>query len=223
LRAPLRWPDQRLAAEGFLAVKEQTRYRVTGSLLLLALAVIFLPMLFDGSGLPPVELDPVEPPPVTAAEVPDAPETERVDETLIERVDTLASEIDEEGFRADSGTRIGEPVLREPAHVGAPPAATSSSEPAAEPREPRLGVAGPDTRTWAVQVASFADVENARVFRERLRADGYEAFLSTLRTGGDVRTRVAVGPLQSRTEASELQRELSDRYRVSARLMAFSI
>jgi len=85
-----------------------------------------------------------------------------------------------------------------------------------------LSDAGPTTAAWAVQVASFADAENAKVFRTRLREDGYEAFLSTLRTGDDVRIRVAVGPFQSRAEASRFQSELSSRYRVNARLMAFS-
>jgi cell division septation protein DedD len=74
-----------------------------------------------------------------------------------------------------------------------------------------------------VQVASFAEVENANQFRSQLRKDGYEAFLSTLRSGDEVRIRVAVGPFQSRAEAARFQSELSSRYRVSARLMAFSI
>jgi DedD protein len=174
-------------------LKEETRYRVTGSLFLLALAVIFLPMLFDGAGLPRVELEPVAPPPIAAVELPEPP---ALDPELPVRVEALAEQVDPEGFLTETDTRLGEPVLSD---------------------------AGPTTEAWAVQVASFADAENAKVFRSRLREDGYEAFLSTLRSGDDVRIRVAVGPFQSRAEAARFQSELSSRYRVSARLMAFSI
>ena len=34
-------------------MKEMTRYRVTGTIVLVSLATIFLPMLFDGDGLEP--------------------------------------------------------------------------------------------------------------------------------------------------------------------------
>jgi len=191
--------------EDHALLKQETRYRVTGSLFLLALAVIFLPMLFDGAGLPTVELEPLpvlselpapialpapEPAlPASAVEVAPAPVE------LVEAVETLRDEIDAAGFHAETETRLGEPVLTD---VRA------------------------DSVAWAVQVASFADVDNARVFRERLREDGYEAFLSTVRSGSDVRTRVAVGPLLSREQAARLQAELSSRYRVNARLMDFS-
>jgi len=179
-------------AEESSALKQETRYRVTGSLFLLALAVIFLPMLFDGAGLPTRELEPVQQIPVADFEVPEpvAPAPE-----LISRVETLRAQVDDEGFQAQTDTRIGEPVLSEVSAA---------------------------TEVWAIQVASFADVENARVFRDRLREEGYEAFLSTVKTGTDVRTRVAVGPLLDRQQAASLQTELSSRYRVTARLMAFS-
>jgi len=174
-------------------LKEETRYRVTGSLFLLALAVICLPMLFDGAGLPardlpPLELDEPLPEPVMSAEP--APTSD-----FVERVQTLREQVDDEGFMADSGTRFGEPVLSE---------------------------TGADTDVWAVQVASFAEADNAESFRGRLREDGYEAFLSTVKSGDQVLSRVAVGPLVDENQATTLQRELSARYDTQARLMAFS-
>lgn len=185
-------------------MKEQTRYRVTGSLFLLALAVICLPMLLDGAGVParslpdlPMAAELPEVTPVAGpagGRRPEADPEERL-ERLREQVQPLREEVDDEGFLTRTGTRFGEPVLT-PADA--------------------------DTEIWAVQVASFEDADNARAFRARLRDDGYESFLSTLRAGETVLSRVAVGPLLDGERAEILKDELSGRYGVSARLMAFS-
>lgn len=174
-------------------MREETRYRVTGSLFLLALAVICLPMLLDGAGLPARDLPEL---PMQEA-LPDLPAVvqQAPRDNIAERIEALREQTDAEGFMTDTGTRFGEPVLTR---------------------------ADGRTDVWAVQVASFAEVVNAEAFRERLRGDGYEAFISTARNGGQVVSRVAVGPLLDRERAERLRQELSARYSTSARLMAFS-
>jgi DedD protein len=176
-----------------LLMDEQTRYRVTGSLFLLALAIICLPMLFDGQGMASIELDPMDPPlpaPKVTPMEDIAPGSD-----FIARVDELRGRVDDDGCLVETSTRFGEPVLRDPA-------------------------AG--TRTWAVQVASFAQQENALKFRAQLREQGYEAFISTIKSGSAIRIRVAVGPLLDEAGADELRQELSHNYDVEARVMAFS-
>ncbi len=174
-------------------MNEQTRYRVTGSLFLLAVAVVCLPMLFDGNGLPSVSLEPMS----SAVSLPDVRPYREVapQSDFIARVDALRREVDDDGFHRGSNTLFGEPVLG--------------------------GVASA-TDVWAIQVASFAEHDNALSFRSELRDDGYEAFLSTIKNGNAIRYRVAVGPLLDLTEAEMLQQELSGQYEVAARLMAFS-
>lgn len=172
---------------------EQTRYRVTGSLLLVAVAIIFLPMLFDGEGLASIEIEPMSSPMDPPRVVPMADVAPASD--FIARVDDFRHSVDPDGFLVESGTRFGEPVLSEP---------------------------GTSTSAWAVQLASFADQDNARKLRSRLREDGYEAFISTVRDGAQVRNRVAVGPLLNEIDALELQRELTQVYELDALLMAFS-
>ncbi len=172
---------------------EQTRYRVTGSLFLLALAIICLPMLFDGQGMASIELDPMDAP-VPAPKV--APMAEVAPSSdFIARIDELRGQVDDDGFMIETGTRFGEPVLTDP-------------------------VAG--TTTWAVQVASFAEQDNARKYRTQLREEGYEAFISTIKSGSAIRNRVAVGPLLNEADAQGLRQELSHNYEVDARIMAFS-
>ncbi|MFM7118725.1 MAG: SPOR domain-containing protein [Gammaproteobacteria bacterium] len=211
-------------------MKEETRYRVTGSLFLLALAIIILPMILDGAGLPTVEPSPVAAP--SAVDLDTAP-LESDDDVAATAV-RLTTEVSPDGFAESTDTRLGEPVLDETEDQSGPEqSAAVAAEPTApahspEPEidahtEPRLAEANQPTGVWAIQVASFANVDNARVLRDRLRADGYEAFLSTLKTANGPSTRVAVGPMQNRAEAAALKDALSARYRVTARLMAFSI
>jgi DedD protein len=172
---------------------EQTRYRVTGSLFLLAVAVIVLPMLFDGEGLPPVEIEPLDVPrevPVVSRLEDVAPATD-----LEDRARELAAELDADGFMAEGGTRFGEPVLSE---------ATEA------------------TRVWAVQLASFTEEQNALNLRDQLRKDGFEAFISTVRRDGETLSRVAVGPLLDRQDADRLRDSLSDDFSLNARIVAFS-
>jgi len=161
---------------------EQTRYRVTGSLFLLAVVVILFPMLFDGAGLETVHIEPLDVPktsPDVARRSEKAPESD-----LIARAAALSEEMDDEGFQNDAaGTRIGEPVLTE---------------------------ADEDTRVWAVQVASFGEEENALKLRDELRNLEFEAFISTVRQNDAVLRRVAVGPLLDRNAADGLRDELSD-------------
>jgi DedD protein len=172
---------------------EQTRYRATGSLFLLALAIVCLPMLFDGKGNPPMHIEPLDVP----ATDPEVPEMSSVAPAadLASRVAELKAQVDDEGFYTASGARVGEPVLTEP---------------------------DDSTRIWAVQVASFEDPARARALRDELRGLGYEAFLSTVRQNDNVLNRVAVGPLLSESDAESLRDTLSLEVEENARLMAFS-
>lgn len=174
-------------------MNEQTRHRITGSLFLLAIAIIFLPMLFDGDGVASVQLEPIE-----TGYVP--PAVQRFDEQVpdsdfAKRVAELRTEVDEQGFHRGTGARLGEPVLSIPNDA---------------------------TEAWAIQLASFESQDNAREFCDRLRADGYEAFVSSYKpAAGQVMNRVAVGPLLNAARAERLLEELADRYDREALIMAF--
>ena len=173
-------------------VESTTRYRTTGIVFLVALAVIFLPMLFDGAGVQHSELPPMRP--VAPIEpVPAIDDVAPVSDTEA-RADALRAEVDGDGYDQQTNTAFGAPVLSEP---------------------------GDDTSVWAVQVASFADETNAHEFRRQLHRDGYNALLSHVRSDGQELIRVAIGPLFERADADALRLELSTAYDLDARLMAF--
>ncbi len=174
-------------------MNERNRYRITGSIFLIALAVILLPMVFDGAGPAMREAPPMPQPRALAQPLPNFDEVVPTSD-VVERVQTLREEIDDQGYSSDSGTLFGEPVLL-PADA--------------------------DTDVWAVQAASFASLDNARAFREDLRAAGYEAFISTVKGREDDAPmyRVAVGPLLSFADAEQMQSNIGAEFELQPTVM----
>ena len=174
---------------------DQTRYRLTGLVFLLAVAAVFIPMLFDGEGVEPMHLDPMSPAEFEVErDVAPPPDMTPV----VAARDALNSAVDEDGYAPDTGTRFGDAVLLEDdAEVDA------------------------DLK-WAVQVASFSQQENAERLIDRLQGDGYAAFVSHVKQNGEPATRVAVGPVIERDAAVRLKTELDRRYDFGARVVRFS-
>ncbi len=155
-------------------------------------------MLFDGDGLEPLALPPVPEQriDVSAAEaVRDEPVPDFA--STIAGRDALLAETDSEGYRLETGVKIGEPVI------------VAEDEPIDMPAD-----------AWAVQVGSFAEYERAMALRDRLRSDGYDALLSNMNKP-DRLTRVAVGPMIDREDAEGLKAELSDRYDFDSMVVRF--
>ena len=173
---------------------ERNRYRLTGTIFLIAVAAVVLPMLFDGEGVAPMQLDPV---PIAEFELErdDSPPPDMT--PALEAREELRAIIDEDGYAVDTGTRVGEPVLLD----------EEQSNPA-------------DLK-WAVQVAAFMQSENATALRDKLLSDGYAAFLSNVKRQGEVTTRVAVGPFINRDDAERLKAELDGRYQFASVIVNF--
>ena len=177
--------------------EDTKRFRITGSIFLLAILVIVLPMLFDGDGLPTVEIEAIPevardtrielPPPAAPQVLADNPYAEKIAE--------LESSVDKDLFSTEHGTQVGEPVLSKP---------------------------DSDTERWAVQVGSFSSEDRALALRQDLRDAGYDAFVSAVKKGGKVMIRVAVGPYLDGSEAETIRRKLASGQAPDARVMAFS-
>ena len=178
-------------------MSELERYRVTGGVFLIALAVIVLPMLFDGQGIEP------EPLPVVGVDIPELPPLPppELDEDRFAKANELRESVDEEGFLRETDTRVGHVVM--------------------DPVRNAPGTDETDT-AWGIQLASFSERENAVALRNRLRDDGYSALLSEVKRLTGVSTRVAIGPILTRSEADALQEELSAKYGVDAIVVRMS-
>jgi DedD protein len=191
---------------------------MVGALVLVALAVIFLPMLFSRQ-------DEQRQVTVDAPAAPQAPAMPQVqvEPVVVPEPQALPQEpvpSDDEIAQQEVPSAPVAPVARvAPAPVAKPaPVPALAAKPAAAPSQPISAVPGkPDTTqsridanglsvSWSVQVASLASRENAESLQKDLRSQGYNAYIRS----SDGKNRVFVGPLIERAEADRL-RDLLDR------------
>lgn len=191
------------------------KQRMVGALVLVALAVIFLPMLFSRQD---------EQRQVTV-EAPAAPQAPVLPQVQVEPVavpepQALPQEpvpSDDEIAQQEAPAVPTAPVAPAPAAkpVAPPPAPVPAlaAKPATAPAQPIAAAPGkPDTTqsrvdanglsvSWSVQLASLASRESAEKLQKTLRSQGYNAYIRT----ADGKNRVFVGPLIERAEADRLR------------------
>ncbi len=168
-------------------------HRLLGAIVLLSLAVIFLPMLFG-------QRHDVEQPPEGGIIPRPDEELETIvfqlnDDKLFQRVAPLPEE-----QTPAMGQASGEE------EETAPPA--PGRTPVPDQRQSAAPVADEPLVTWMVQLGSFSKENNARALRDRLRAKQYSAHLDRVSGAkGDI-WRVRVGPELSAERARKLLQAL---------------
>ena len=192
-------------------MNERMKQRLVGAVVLVSLAVIFIPMLLDGGdegGMP-----------MFGSNIPEQPDYhfEPLDIPL-EPVEPIAEEkplLLEKPEPAPAAETESEPEPAEPSQQAGASAPEPAVPPAQEKKEASPPVAsdtGEEGVAWVVQVGSFSQSENALALRDKLRGAGFTAFVEKLTLDGARVYRVRIGP-ELRREAAEsqlsrLQREM---------------
>jgi DedD protein len=198
------------------------KQRMVGALVLVALAVIFLPMLFSRQ-------DEQRQVTVEAPAAPQAPAMPQVqvEPVVVPEPQALPQEpVPSDEDIAEQETPVPVPVApvtpAPTAKAVTPPAApvlapTTAAKPTVAPTQPITAAPGkPDTTqsrvdanglsvSWSVQLASLTSRESAEKLQKSLRSQGYNAYIRT----ADGKNRVFVGPLIERAEADRLRDLLS--------------
>ncbi len=187
-------------------MKEIVRQRLVGVLILVALGVVFWPIIFVEPGVkdtprdsriparPEVDTTPVEPPDRVGLRV--SPEPEPV---AVEPVDQPVSDA------------LPEPV--EPATPAAP--ATEPSPRSTAPERPTLDSQGVPV-SWTLQVATVSNAANADQLRDRLLSRHYEAYVRRVARGDRELYRVFVGPKFERAKLEQVQQEIDQAFGVKS-------
>ncbi|MFP4137585.1 MAG: SPOR domain-containing protein [Halomonas sp.] len=204
-------------------MKYGMRERLSGAVILIALAVIFVPMLFDEPA-PRSE----RPEPTQRIEPPI--EVERHD--VPEPVPPASLDADEEVSEVQEAAEVApiEPVPDDAAEASAEAGDEASSDAALDPiaelaraADERMarssgdesdtdagaeGEAAASGGDWAVQVGSFGQADNAERLLGQLREEGFDAFT---RPRDDDLTTVYVGPFGSAEEGERAVAEVKSR------------
>lgn len=119
---------------------------------------------------------------------------------------------------AENGDAAPTTVAAVPQEQERPPVSEPEPDPEPPAREqdpppPATGAGDGDTESatgmWAVQIGSFSNKENADRLAAGLRAKGYAAFLSQVRTGEGELHRVRIGPQKDRGSAEAVALRLA--------------
>jgi DedD protein len=187
---------------------------MVGALVLVALAVIFLPMLFSRQD----EQRQVTVQAPAAPQAPSMPQVQ-VEPVVVPEPQALPQEpVPSDDEIAQQEAPLAKLTPSAPlAKAVTPPPVAKPAKPATPPAQPITAAPGkPDTTqsrvdanglsvSWSVQLASLSSRESAESLQKTLRSQGYNAYIRA----ADGKNRVFVGPLIERAEADRLRDLLS--------------
>ena len=176
-------------------MEHRIKQRVIGAVVLVALAVIFIPMLLTG----PVDRGTTKVP----ERIPPRPQ--------IAGADNLPASTPGNSKTISSDTSTASPQVS-PVYGQQPPnkpsatseAGTQAPEPASAPPRSTPTPATSKLAAWAVQVGSFAQQSNATGLRDHLRKKNFPAYVESVKDGGHTYYRVRLGPVIQREDAVAL-------------------
>lgn len=189
-------------------MSQKRKQRLLGFLLLLSLAVIFLPMILDGSGYRERQLE---------ATIPTAPSAPQMQSYSPKN----------KPIEQQPGIAIPRPTAVKPALVKEAVKSTSVAKKAGskatkqklsiKQEKPVLDVQGVPV-AWTIQLASFKKIANARQLRKALVDKGYKAYV---RRKGE-HNKVFVGPDNQRSELDKLRLQLKTEFKLDGLILRFT-
>jgi DedD protein len=218
--------------------------RLTGAVVLVSLAVIFVPMLVEDEPVlspsiresnipvrpPPVLIDPESrrPPPPAA---PDAGTADAGSDAVAalslpapeKAAETSAAEVPPAAPEAAPPEPVEERVTEMPPPPAEPAPAVAEPEPPKAPEKPAAepAKASKPPSGWVVQVGTFADKGNAERTLERLRASGYDSFIEETRVSGKTMYRVRVGPEIQRARAEAHRAGILAKFKLKGQVLKY--
>ena len=192
------------------------KQRLVGSLVLLALGVVFWPIIFVEAPPPQLvvmapmdprpEIDtspiptPVNPQAEIAASLPELPQQTEAEQA------------------ADDAT-----VIEDDVSLAEVPTATELDAAAPRtqaPEAPRLDSQGLGV-AWVLQVATVSAETRAEALRDELGAKGYKAFIKPITRNGDTLYRVQVGPKVEREKLEPIRRVVDRELGVESAILRY--
>ena len=201
-------------------MNDQLKQRLVGAIVLVSLAVIFIPMILPGGGglgnsidgrEVPAEPDYRFPPPKPA---PKAPPIGAAPVVPMGESGEASSGMPSK--KADK--KISKPI------AAAKPAASVKARATSETTTTKaksVEVKSGQGSAWIVQVGSFTSAPNAKALRDKLRKMGYASFVEAIKGKQGMIYRVRVGPELTRELAEKLQKKLAKKTKLKGLVQSY--
>lgn len=186
--------------------KHAFKQRIIGAIVLIALAVIFIPILLPGHrdlGFSDTE-----------SHIPAKPD-ELENLKVLELEKPLPAPAPREIVRIPIDERSPPaPKTESDAPVVEQKPTTTEKKPSPPPVKETKSDTASTPKAWVVQVGSFSKRDNAMRLRDQLRSKGYKTFVEQISAADKIFYRVRVGPVVSRSNALDLQKELQTKMKL---------
>jgi DedD protein len=195
--------------------KEQLKKRIVGAIVLVALGVIFIPMILSGDN---------EASGIWGNNIPEKPKAlQALAEKPMPAMPPLPPEVAGSSTIVDAASKPPVDAQPTPVTTTLAPNATLPSATATDPAQTMAVPAKTETvdagkpaveRAWVVQIGSFNQQANAMALRDKLLKKKYAAFVDTLQTGQSTTYRVRVGPHVRRADADTQATRLAKEFKI---------
>jgi len=190
------------------------KQRLVGAIVLVALGVIFVPLILEGPSqtlVPEMEALPEPEEHVISAPLESFPAP-----------DAIPAAPDTAVILADPQPAAVSEAPAEPPQPVAEPEPEPEPEPVVPEPEPENKPAKSEPLgSWVVQMGSFSSEQNALRLRDKLRKNGFTAQVEKARIEGKSRFRVRVGPFLERAEAEQSRKQIQDKLTLKGRVLSY--
>jgi len=190
-------------------VKQGTKQRIVGTIVIASLALIFLPIIFDGQGSHQTQ---------TASRIPEQPvvpilpEPQQSRPVIISDADLVVTETKPEPERVTKTIEESASDLIE----------VSASESGFTRDIPILNSAGLPNG-WSIRLGSFSEASNATNLMQRLQTAGYKAYIRDIDSEQVELTGVFVGPWLERALVNDYIDQLRDEFQLEGMVVRYQL
>jgi DedD protein len=178
------------------------KHRIVGAIILVALVVIFVPMLLNENE-PPPELKGVrETPPRGATET-----------------KVIVTPVAAEEAKPRQNPEAVTKTETTPAIVESAPKPETKPAPVEKPA--KAPAADKITQGWVVQVGTFSNTENANHLRDKLKSHGHTVHTESVTLAGKKALRLRVGPFSNKELAVKAQAQINKELHVQGVVQSY--
>lgn len=197
-------------------MNQQLKQRVIGAIVLISLAIIFIPALLDGSHknvLPLKERQTPQKPNFYFEEIklPASVDPGMTPSRIVDsHKDILPSKPAKESGKS-AAKKVDKPTVDR-----VRPKVEKSAE--TQAKDDAANIA---TSTWVVQIVSLNNSKRALELRDKLKKQAFPAFVEEISKDGKKFYRVRVGPELKRGEAEALQQKIKKKMKLDGKIMRY--